>query len=175
MSDGLNENPYEASDVRMDGTRSRTATGNVPDSVISLFEATQPWVRLVGISLRIFGVLAIIGGACMCLIGVMGMAMGGGGGGGFGMGPFEGGLAVALGLVYILFAFLYIVPSGFLLKYAASIRALSDSDSFDDLEDAVGFQKSFWKFIGIITVIYIVLIGLYILGILAFVLLSVAG
>lgn len=169
MSEGLNENPYQASDVRMDGTRSRSSTANVPGGVISLLEETRPWVRLVGIVIRIVGILVIIGGVVMSLIGVLGMAMGAG------MGPFEGGLAIVIGLVYILMAFLYIVPSGFLLKYGASIRALSDSESFDDLEDAVGFQKSFWKFAGIITVIYIVLIVLYILGMLAFAFIAASG
>lgn len=67
-----------------------------------------------------------------------------------------------LGLIYMVMAALYFFPTLYLYKFGAKIKNALATASQDDLD--LGFEnlKSFFKFIGIFTII---MIGLYILAI----------
>jgi hypothetical protein len=72
-------------------------------------------------------------------------------------GPIPG---AVLGLVYIPFAIVYVYPGLKLWSYGKSIGQLMLSRASTDLEAALGHQKSFWKFVGILT---LCVVGIYIL------------
>ncbi|MFB3903390.1 MAG: DUF4339 domain-containing protein [Acidobacteriota bacterium] len=134
------------------------AFADVSEATLGILRKTRPWVRLLGI-------LAIIGCVLMILSGLAGLAMGimtsGGGLAGMGVG------AAAL-LVYVIGA-AFIFPIGlFLNRFARSIGALQSSRRSEDLERALLAQKSYWKYVGILSLVGIVLSVLATLGMLIF-------
>jgi len=132
--------------------------GGVSAATVAILAKTRPWVRLLGI-------LAIIGCVLMVLFGlaglVMGIVTGGGGLTGVGIG------AAAL-FIYLLVA-AFILPMGlFLNRYAKGIRALQLSGQAEDLERALLAQKSYWKYLGVLTLVGLVLSVLGTVGMLIF-------
>ncbi len=51
---------------------------------------------------------------------------------------------------------MYIAPGMFLWRYASAIQSLKASATAARLEDALKHQKSFWRFLGILTAIAVV-------------------
>jgi uncharacterized membrane protein len=100
---------------------------------------TQPWVRLVSI----FGLII----TCIVLLGLLFFPVA--------LGFASGGRAETGFLVtpVVVIGFLYLFPLIKLSKYAAAIRRLRQSRSSADLEDALNQQRSFWKFVGVLTLI----------------------
>lgn len=68
--------------------------------------------------------------------------------GNFGIGPF-------VGVIYIAFAGLYIAPAYFLHQFASSIGNLLEGGGDVAMESALASQKSFWRFVGIMTLVVI--------------------
>jgi hypothetical protein len=69
-----------------------------------------------------------------------------------------------IGVVYIIFAVLYGFPSLYLYRYSNFIKLFLQNKRETDLESALSYQKSFWKFVGILSIITI---GISIFGIIA--------
>ena len=93
-------------------------------------------------------------------------------------GPFHVMPAAArlgVGALYFALAFVYVPPVLFLHRYASRIRDLVDEPSTRNLEEALRSQKSFWKYIGMFTVIAIGVYFLVLLGILAVSVLMTVG
>lgn len=67
---------------------------------------------------------------------------------------------VSGGLLYVVPSVLYAVAAWLLYKYAAAIKRYRDSRSSRDMEATLGSQKSFWKFMGIVTIIVLGIQGL---------------
>lgn len=101
---------------------------------------TRPWVRLVAIMMMLAAVLGLAG-AAMTIVGIGRQQV-----------PF----AVPIGLLQAVSCLLYFIPAWFLLKYAGAIRQFLDGGAVGDLETALAFQKSFWKFVGILTLIMVI-------------------
>lgn len=111
---------------------------------------TKPWVRMLSI-------LGFIGSGLMLVIALLVMASGAIGGvmgRSFGLGAAGG---IMLGLLYGLMALLYIFPSLFLFRYASAIASMLSEDTVRGMEKALEAQKSFWRFIGILTVVILCL------------------
>ena len=139
------DNPYRSP---LDG-------GNVPvaddksgqvitPTVLSTLRQTQPWVRFLS-------VLGFVVSALMVLMG-LGASV-------FAASALHGAHSGALFvfLLYIPMGILYFIPSLFLFRYASCINALWTNRTVRHLEDALRAQKSFWKFVGILTLIVIAL------------------
>jgi hypothetical protein len=114
--------------------------------------ATRPWTRL-------FSILGFIGTGMIILMGIA-LALGG---------PFFQAaervpLPAYAGIFYILGSILYLVPSIWLFKYSSAITRFLSGGGAIELGNAIAFQKSFWKFLGIMT---LVMIGLTVIGIIA--------
>jgi hypothetical protein len=122
--------------------------------VQAILQGTKPWVRLVSI-------LGFISAGFMILIGVALLALGAAGGFVGELGPQFGAIAV----VYPIFGLLYLVPSVYLFQYASRIgQFISGGGQEVQLELALDSQRAFWKFVGILCIIGIVLM---VLGMLA--------
>ena len=152
-----NDNPFEvSSDSYGDrsGVDRDASTAEVSSRTIELLNQTRPWVQLIGVLMWIGVVFATI--ATIGLIGVALFA------GGFGPGLF-------MGVLYGFVTFVYWFMAKSLTGYAKRINNLNASESVRDLEDALEAQKNFWKTVGIITLvtilIYIVAIVLMIAGV----------
>lgn len=131
---------------------------DVSEATVAILGKTRPWVRLLGI-------LAIIGCVLMVLFGVAGLVMGilTGGGGLTGVG-----IGAAALLAYLLAA-AFILPVGlYLNRFAKAIRGVQASRRTEDLERALLAQKSYWKYIGILTLVGIALSILASVGMLIF-------
>jgi hypothetical protein len=108
-----------------------------------LLRQTRPWVRLISV-LMFIGIAFMLLGACV-MIGISSSRPGNV--------PF----AVGFGLMYVLMSFIYIMPAIYLSRYASRISELQQYRREDKLEQAIEAQKSFWKFIGIIALVILLL------------------
>jgi hypothetical protein len=123
----------------------QSAQASVTDSMIQSMRQTRPWVML-------FAVLIFISLGFMVL-GAIGMMVGGA----F-MPQTEGGPPLmVMAVIYLVMALLYFFPALFLVRYAGAIGRLTSSRAAGDLEAALAHQKSFWKFVGIVTLVAIVI------------------
>lgn len=113
----------------------------VTDSMIASMRSTKPWTKFLAI-------MGFVGVGLMVLLGV-----------GFvlfaNMFPNQKNAPPPffMGFFYILFSVLYFVPALYLYKYSSSIANFLKSNGAIDLESAMSYNKSFWKFVGILTLI----------------------
>jgi hypothetical protein len=152
-------NPYASPTATIQGT----PTGTVPLPVIAELTGTRPWVRLISILMWIacaLFLLSIVGNLIIGLVTASAMAGKGGGGIGFG-------LLLGMMLFFGITAVLIIYPTLKLSKYASSISRLAETRSFSDLTLALTEQRRFWKFYGIITLIYLIFAALFFLLVIA--------
>jgi hypothetical protein len=139
---GLPSEAYPAANLNY-GAASSAA---VSETTVELLRQTRPWVMLLSILAFVgSGLMAVVG---LCL-GAWAMLAPGGKG------------QAAVGLIYVPLALFYIYPGLKLWGYGSAIARLMDTRSSADLEDALGQQRSFWKFSGIASVI---VLGLYAIG-----------
>ena len=134
------------------------------DKAIQALSATRPWVILFAVLLFIGLGFGAIGVLLFLLGGLAAVTQGGGGGAGIAL--FVMSLLQVVPLLLILF------PALYLTRYAGAIGRLRASNSPADLEEALVAQKSYWKFIGIFT---LVVIGLQLLALLVLLVLGGIG
>lgn len=113
---------------------------------MDMLRQTKPWARLIGVMILIAAALMI----GIALIGLIATSALGG----------RGGPQAMVLLIYIPISLLYIMPGLYLNRYASRIGELMRLKRADVLESTLEAQKSFWKFVGIVT---LVVIGIYIL------------
>lgn len=153
----MENNPYSSPAANLFGSTSGTSTELVTPGVINKLQRTKPWIRFIGVLMWLMIAIMMFGAVAMTITSTM-MA------GEFdksmpGMGAVFAGAMIGF---YLLFGFLYIYPAVKIWSYGTWIGKLVKSGSHDDLEKALDQQRSFWKFVGIITLIMIVA---YIVGI----------
>ncbi len=117
-------------------------------------DQTRPWVRLMSVATFVSAGFLTLCGFVMLFIGLVGGLAARDTGG---LGPV--GSAIGGGLmavVYLGLACVYIAPGMFLWRYASAIQHLTASATAARLEDALKQQRSFWRFVGILTVIAVI-------------------
>lgn len=122
----------------------------------------RPWVRLMSW-------LTFIGAGFMFLVGLAVVLMGvlAGGQAATGEYPFGGAIAgTAIGCLYALMGLIYLPPAVFLRRSANAIKRMASGDQTAAFEGLLKNQKSFWRFVGILSLICIVLMVIvFIVGI----------
>lgn len=119
--------------------------------------ATKPWVRLcsicgfIGCGFMFLGALGIAGVSTFAPTA------------GTGAPPLMG-----MSIAYVLLGILYLFPSLRLWKYGSAILRLMSSGSILDLEAAIEQQRGFWKFVGIMVIIGIVIWVIAMVGVVGF-------
>ena len=125
------------------------ASQSVPPAVVALLSQTRPWVKLIA--------LLIFAGQGLLLVGSL-----------FVWAVRRGGQAAgesAWAMVPLVLMMLLYVPAAVLLwNYAGNIRQLQRGGGQAALEAALGSQKTFWKYVGILAVVTILLYGVFIFG-----------
>ena len=122
----------------------------ISPAMVDALRGTRPWVRLLAILGFVGSVFMVLGGLAVALLGVVPGASS--------TGPV---VSAALGALYIGLAVLYVFPSLFLLRYARAIGAALDAPAKTaPIEEALRQQKSFWKFVGVAVVIWLVCVVL---------------
>ena len=122
------------------------------ESMLLSLRQTKPWARLMSI-------LGFISIGFMAIAGIINMVA-------F---PQEGGgetifLGTFSAIMNVLVGLLYFFPSLYLFTFSSSIGRLLDGGGVKEMEATLVNQKSFWKFIGILT---LVMICIAIVGIVA--------
>jgi hypothetical protein len=133
----------------------------VSAAVVDQLKRTRGWVLFFSVILWIGAVFLVLGGVLM-----IGMGAFAGSAGVFGKGPLNemagvGGMAV-LGAVYLVMAIFYFYPAIKLGKFAARIRDLSSAPSERNLVAALNEQRAFWKYVGIMMIVFFVLYFVFI-------------
>ena len=156
-----NNNPYEAS-VSNNPPAATTfahqhSGGAVSGAVIDQLRRTQGWARFLGILGFIVCGFMILSGIALALMGsAMGSAMGK-------SGVFPG-FGALMGMVYIVMAAFYFYPSFKLNQYASRIGKMVQQPTEENLVSALDSQRVFWKFVGIIMMVTLILYVLVIVG-----------
>ena len=132
------------------GTQESSAPNREVESlaIVEALTGTRPWVRLV----------SILGFVMTAFLALVALVM-----------PFfstltDGAPGLGFGiLAFLLYGFIALVYgflSLYLFRYSQSIGNFERSRSVSDLGAALGHQKSFWRLVGIVASIYLVLIVL---------------
>lgn len=157
-------NPYSPPGSPLSGPpRPGLSPEGVGSATLGYLKDTKPWVRM-------FSILGFIGSSFAVLAGLLMMVSSS-----FLGEEMSGAVGIGMGIGYILFAILYIMPSLFLWRYASAIQTLLSSRRTADLDEALKQQKSFWRFIGILTAALMVLYALILVGVLVFGAIGAAG
>ena len=101
---------------------------------------TSPWVAFISVLGFVLSGLLVLIGLITMLIGGLTEELG-----------LVGG--ILLGLVYQIIAFIYMLVALQLHRYAAAIRVFARSPDSLALEQALGYQRSFWRLVGIIAIV----------------------
>jgi len=113
--------------------------------MVNSLRATRPWTRLISILGFIGVAFSILAGIAM----IIGRNF-------FSISDKAPPLAF-VGIIYMLTSVFYLVPSIWLSKYSSAISSfLKESDAIQ-LAKAIAYQKSFWKFVGITVLVFIVI------------------
>ncbi len=121
---------------------------NIPVTplMIEHLRATKPWVRFMSIIMFIsVGFMFLAGLIMMFMPSPMGGRMPGMG---------------AIGILYFVLGGLYLAPAYFLYQFASAIQNLLQGGGDVAMETALGSQKSFWRFVGILTLVILCIYAL---------------
>jgi hypothetical protein len=129
-----------------------TANLKVNEKMIQSMISTKTWTKFLSI-------MGFITAGFIIIIGIIFMAFGST----IFAGEAEAPYASLLGIVYVLMSLLYIIPSRYLFKYSSALGRFLGAKSELDMESALSYQKSFWKFWGILFLIGIIIavIGIF--------------
>lgn len=130
----------------------------IMEGAIRQLAGTKPWVRFIS-------VMMFIGAAFLVLTGVVMMSMGGVLAQAVPNNQvFAGGLGFVVGAVYLVMALFHIYPGLRLWKYASRIGDVMRAPTSANLEAALQEQRKFWKFVGVVVLVFVILYALAIVG-----------
>ena len=152
MSEEYSLNPYQ-------NHSNSLANIAVTPTMIDHLRATKPWVRFMSIIMFICAGLMVLAGLVLVFLPLASL------GSGRGIGAFGGSI---IGIAYVLLAGFYIFPAYFLHRFASSIGDLLRGGGDVAMETALGSQKSFWRFSGIMTLVVICLYAFFIVVMILF-------
>ncbi len=159
----MESNPYSSPAANLFGSTSGTSVESVSAGVINQLKRTKPWVRFMGVLLWIGVIFMSLAAAAMLLGGAtMGNVMAQANPG------MPTGFMTGIAVLYIFLAVLYMFPAIKIWKYGTSIGKLVKSGSNADLEEALNQQRGFWKFVGIMAIIMIVVYIVVMVGVAVF-------
>jgi len=150
-------NPYAPPQADLREVRpGATLQAAVPFEVVEALRQTKPWARLlavlgfIGIGFMVLASLAMLAFESSMKIGL------------------PRGFGVGMMVVYLFMAGIQLPAALFLNRYASRIGDLLDSQAPSDLQEALVAQKSFWRYIGILTLIvmciYVLIIAFAVVG-----------
>jgi hypothetical protein len=149
--------PYASPAVNVSPV-SRSHDAATTEGVIRQLAGTKPWVRFISVMMFVgAGFLVLIALVMLLAGGVMAQATK--------SNPmFAGGMGAVIGVLYIVMALFYIYPGLKLWKYASRIGDFIQSANAVNLEAALGEQRKFWKFFGVLMLIFLILYALVFVG-----------
>ncbi len=130
----------------------------VSEKMLEALRGTSPWVKFIAILWFVFSGLMALAGLFM-----------------LGMGPLmakAGGMPAIFGAVfgalYILMAvFIMLIPGLYLLRYGQAISQIPNNGQ-PAMESALLSQKKYWKYMGIMFIVFLVLYAVLFFGAIVF-------
>lgn len=127
------------------GDSVRSSHGPVTDAMIESLSETGPWVTFMA-------VVTFLSAVLMAFAAVFGMGVAG-----------QAGMpALVLFLTYSLIGILYLVFALQLFNFGRAARQVREGGGTPSIEEALRYQRSFWRLLGIVTLLWL---GLAVLGI----------
>ena len=149
----MSDNPFLPPSSHLSSGDTLGHTPGVSEKVLDGLRRTQGWVRFSGILMVIMFGLQVLN-VVLSIAGLTAATKGQ---------PTS--YLVGFGMVGLIFAALFMLwPAMRLLGYAKAIARLLETKSAGELEEALNAQRGFWKHMGIIMLLYIVLIGVILIG-----------
>lgn len=159
----MSDNPYQSPQTVAGTAASVLSSGAITETMVYYLKGASPWLRFLGIIGFIGCGILVVSGLIM-LIMLMAMPS-------FipDMTAVLGSLAgVSVGGFYIVLGVVGFFPTRFIYCFGSKIRNFLRNNSERELEEALKYNKSFWKFSGIVTIIYLAIIPIAIvIGIIA--------
>ena len=124
------------------------ASGTVTEPTKEALRGTKGWVKLVGIVLYI--------GAAFTVLAMAMMIFGAGAMGGTKQGAAPLAMMVAIFVLYLVIAAIYIFLGNYLVNYSKAIGRLLVDDQVNTLEAALQTQQKFWRLAGILVLLMLV-------------------
>ena len=164
MSDVIN--PYQGPETPVGPEKPLVAQGSLTETMLIHLKGASPWLRFIGVLGFVgAGFMALTGLTMFVLFPFMGSAWGE-------IPGFDSKLSGALGAVFAGGMALLIIgggaliffPSLFAYRFGDKIRGYLRTGMDQELELAFKNNKSFWKFYGIICIIYLAFIPLTVVG-----------
>ncbi|MDR2143210.1 MAG: hypothetical protein LBP29_02440 [Treponema sp.] len=141
MSDNP-ENPYESPRTEVSPVKPLTSQGLLTETMVLYLKGASPWLRFVGITGFIMLGLQTLVGLTM-IIGIQNVGVPG----------WSGMISAGFGVFYLGLVALMFFPVFFIFQFGRKIKSYVHTGNEDDLEQAFKNNKSFWKFIGILSII----------------------
>jgi hypothetical protein len=129
----------------------------VSDEMLGALKSTRPWVMFLAILGFICLALMALGSLMLILVGNAMTHQSN-------MPTFFG---PGLGMVELILVLVYIFPCLYMLRYGIAIGNIPSTGQ-EAMEQALKQQKSFWKFMGILMIILLVLYAVIFIGAIAF-------
>jgi hypothetical protein len=123
-----------------------------PALLIAHCTSTAKWVNFIAILATVLYSLAIV---AMLVLGAAGIAASSALPG---AAYFGAGTSVAVFFIYLAVLGIYVPALVHLFRYAAALRDFVTGRETAQLERALGFQKSFWKYVGILAIVGVALV-----------------
>jgi hypothetical protein len=144
----MSDNPYQSPQTGVSAPRG--PSGVLTETMVFYLKGASPWLRFLGIIGFIgCGILVVIG--IVMLIAMPSLAPE--------IGEAWSRIAgTSLGFLYIILGVVGFFPSRFIYKFGTKIRGFLRSNAEQELELAFKYNRSFWKFSGIVTIIYLAII-----------------
>ena len=121
----------------------------ISPAMMLYLKQTKPWVRFISVMLFLGTVLVFILGLVLILgAGVLSTLS---------QSAFGGAPVGVLGLISAAMACVYFFPALHLCRYASGIRKAMTKDQPGGVEEALKHQRSFWRFMGIFLLIFLIL------------------
>jgi hypothetical protein len=139
-------NPYESPQSDLNARAPVSSAGTLTEPMLRYLKEASPWIRFCGILGYICCGLALIGGAIAFIVGLVTTAQ---------AENFGGMPLAALSLIYLIIGIVMLIPVRFLHKFGTKIRNYVQTSVESELEAAFKNNKSYWKFTGILIIIYL--------------------
>ena len=142
MSDSTN--PFQSPEADINSIKPMLNSGVITETMINHLKAAAPWLRFAGILSYISCGFMVFFGLIIFILPSLMISF---------SDVFAGGIGMVGGLFYMMFAVICFFPAKFIYSFGSKIRSYVRTNVETDLEEAFRYNKSFWKFVGIMLVI----------------------
>jgi hypothetical protein len=146
-------NPYATPSFDLNTSYARTGQrteSGLTDKTVQMLRQTRPWVIFIS-------VMCFLGAALLLLMGCFMFVT-------LGLVPQAGpdpsarvGMGVGMAIAYGVMALMYLIPGVLLWQYGSKLGEFVSAPNIHRLDNALESQRSFWRAIGIMTIVVIVI------------------